>query len=120
VAHQVHDVVSGAAYGAMLAASLVLARRWRDDPDWRLWAARFRFSRWPAPWPRWSSRPDCRAVQRRGAADRGHASAGRRDSYRRADAHPAGDRFRCRARRHTRPSGASQPGGWGNVIASCW
>jgi hypothetical protein len=34
--NQVHDVVSGAAYGAMLAAPLVLARRWRDDPDWRL------------------------------------------------------------------------------------
>ena len=32
--NQVHDVVSGAAYGAMLAAPLVLARRWRDDPDW--------------------------------------------------------------------------------------
>ena len=25
---------SGVAYGAMLAAPLVLARRWRDDPDW--------------------------------------------------------------------------------------
>ena len=32
--HQVHDVVSGVAYGAMLAAPLMLARRWRDDPDW--------------------------------------------------------------------------------------
>jgi uncharacterized membrane protein HdeD (DUF308 family) len=32
--NQVHDVVSGVAYGAMLAAPLVLARRWRDDPDW--------------------------------------------------------------------------------------
>ena len=32
--NQVHDVVSGAAYGAMLAAPLVLARRWRDGPDW--------------------------------------------------------------------------------------
>jgi len=32
--NQVHDVVSGIAYGAMLAAPLVLARRWRDDPDW--------------------------------------------------------------------------------------
>jgi Protein of unknown function (DUF998) len=30
----VHDVVSGVAYGAMLAAPLVLARRWRGDPDW--------------------------------------------------------------------------------------
>jgi hypothetical protein len=29
--NQVHDVVSGVAYGAMLAAPLVLARRWRDD-----------------------------------------------------------------------------------------
>ena len=32
--NQVHDVVSGVAYGAMLTAPLVLARRWRDDPDW--------------------------------------------------------------------------------------
>jgi uncharacterized membrane protein HdeD (DUF308 family) len=32
--NQVHDVVSGVGYGAMLAAPLVLARRWRDDPDW--------------------------------------------------------------------------------------
>jgi Protein of unknown function (DUF998) len=32
--NQVHDVVSGVAYGAMLAAPLVLARRWRGDPDW--------------------------------------------------------------------------------------
>jgi uncharacterized membrane protein HdeD (DUF308 family) len=32
--NQVHDVVSGVAYGAMLAAPLVLGRRWRDDPDW--------------------------------------------------------------------------------------
>jgi Protein of unknown function (DUF998) len=32
--NQVHDVVSGVAYGAMLAAPLVLARRWHDDPDW--------------------------------------------------------------------------------------
>jgi hypothetical protein len=30
----VHDVVSGVAYGAMLAAPLVLARRFRSDPDW--------------------------------------------------------------------------------------
>jgi hypothetical protein len=30
----VHDVASGVAYGAMLAAPLVLARRFRDDPDW--------------------------------------------------------------------------------------
>ena len=29
--NQVHDVVGGVAYGAMLAAPLVLARRWRDD-----------------------------------------------------------------------------------------
>ena len=27
-------MVSGVAYGAMLAAPLMLARRWRDDPDW--------------------------------------------------------------------------------------
>ena len=32
--HQVHDVVSVLAYGAMLAAPLVLGRRWRDDPNW--------------------------------------------------------------------------------------
>jgi Protein of unknown function (DUF998) len=32
--NQVHDVVSGVAYGAMLAAPLVLTRRWRGDPDW--------------------------------------------------------------------------------------
>src|SRR6476659_4443339 len=32
--NQVHDVVSGVAYGAMLAAPLVLARRFRGDPDW--------------------------------------------------------------------------------------
>jgi len=32
--NQVHDVVSGVAYGAMLAAPLVLARHWRDDQDW--------------------------------------------------------------------------------------
>jgi len=32
--NQVHDVASGVAYGAMLAAPLVLARRFRDDPQW--------------------------------------------------------------------------------------
>ena len=32
--NRVHDVVSGVAYEAMLAAPLVLARRWRDDPGW--------------------------------------------------------------------------------------
>ena len=32
--NQVHDVASGVAYGAMLAAPLVLARRFRGDPDW--------------------------------------------------------------------------------------
>ena len=32
--NQAHDVVSGAGYGTMFAAPLVLARRWRDDPDW--------------------------------------------------------------------------------------
>jgi uncharacterized membrane protein HdeD (DUF308 family) len=32
--NQVHDVVSGVAYGAMLAAPLLLGRRLRDDPDW--------------------------------------------------------------------------------------
>jgi conjugative relaxase-like TrwC/TraI family protein len=54
--------------------------------------------------------PGCRAVRRRGAADRGYAAAGRGDSHRRTDAHLAGDRFRCRARHHTRPGSASQPG----------
>jgi hypothetical protein len=34
--NQVHDVVSGVAYGAMLAAPPVLARRWRDDRTGRL------------------------------------------------------------------------------------
>ena len=55
--NQVHDVVSGVAYGAMLAAPLVLARRWRGDPDWAVRAGRFRFSRWSAPRPWRSSRP---------------------------------------------------------------
>src|SRR5215475_12299953 len=32
--NQVHDVVSGVAYAAMLAAPLALARRFRTDPDW--------------------------------------------------------------------------------------
>lgn len=32
--NQVHDLASGVAYGAMLAAPLVLARRFRSDPDW--------------------------------------------------------------------------------------
>ena len=32
--NQVHDVVSGVAYGVMLAAPLLLGRRFRDDPDW--------------------------------------------------------------------------------------
>ena len=32
--NQIHDVVSGVAYGAMLAAPLLLGRRWRGDPDW--------------------------------------------------------------------------------------
>jgi hypothetical protein len=32
--NQVHDVASGVAYGAMLVAPLLLARRFRDDPDW--------------------------------------------------------------------------------------
>lgn len=32
--NQVHDVVSGVAYGAMLAAPLLLGRRLHDDPDW--------------------------------------------------------------------------------------
>jgi Protein of unknown function (DUF998) len=32
--NQVHDVVSGVAYAAMLAAPLVLGRRFHEDPDW--------------------------------------------------------------------------------------
>lgn len=32
--NQVHDVASGIAYAAMLAAPLVLGRRFRADPDW--------------------------------------------------------------------------------------
>jgi hypothetical membrane protein len=32
--NQVHDLVSGVAYAAMIAAPLVLARRFRSDPDW--------------------------------------------------------------------------------------
>ena len=32
--NQVHDVVSGVAYGAMLAAPFLLGRGWRDNPDW--------------------------------------------------------------------------------------
>jgi hypothetical protein len=32
--NQVHDVASGIAYAAMLAAPLVLAGRFRADPDW--------------------------------------------------------------------------------------
>jgi hypothetical protein len=32
--NQVHDVASGVAYAAMLAAPLVLGRRFRQDPDW--------------------------------------------------------------------------------------
>jgi len=32
--NQVHDMVSGLAYGAMLAAPLVLGWRLRDDPQW--------------------------------------------------------------------------------------
>ena len=34
--NQVHDVASGVAYGAMLAAPLVLARRFRGDPQWAM------------------------------------------------------------------------------------
>ena len=33
--NQVHDVVSGVAYGAMIVAPLALGRRFRGDPDWR-------------------------------------------------------------------------------------
>lgn len=32
--NQVHDVVSGVAYAAMIAAPLLLGRRFRRDPDW--------------------------------------------------------------------------------------
>jgi Protein of unknown function (DUF998) len=105
--NQVHDVVSGVAYGAMLAAPLVLARRWRDDPGWGPVGRPVQGSRaGQRRGPGGLRVPDCRAVQRRSAADRGHACAGRRDPHRRADAHPAGNRFRCRARRHTRPGSA--------------
>ena len=34
--NQVHDVASGVAYGAMLVAPLVLARRFRGDPQWAM------------------------------------------------------------------------------------
>jgi len=36
--NQVHDVVSGVAYGAMLAAPLVLGRRFRADAGWAVLA----------------------------------------------------------------------------------
>jgi Protein of unknown function (DUF998) len=36
--NQIHDVVSGVAYGAMLAAPLVLGRRFRTDSDWAVLA----------------------------------------------------------------------------------
>jgi Protein of unknown function (DUF998) len=36
--NQVHDVASGVAYAAMLAAPLVLARRFRADPQWAVLA----------------------------------------------------------------------------------
>ena len=36
--NQVHNVVSGVAYGAMLAAPLLLGRRFRADPDWAVLA----------------------------------------------------------------------------------
>jgi len=36
--NQVHDVVSAVAYGAMLAAPLVLGRRFRADPNWAVLA----------------------------------------------------------------------------------
>jgi hypothetical protein len=32
--NQAHDLVSGVAYAAMIAAPLALARRFRGDPDW--------------------------------------------------------------------------------------
>jgi len=38
--NQVHDVVSGVAYGAMLGAPLLLGRRWRDDPYWAVLSRR--------------------------------------------------------------------------------
>jgi hypothetical protein len=34
--NQVHDVVSGVAYAAMLTAPLILARRFRADPQWAM------------------------------------------------------------------------------------
>jgi len=55
--NQVHDVVSGVAYGAMLAAPLLLARRWRDDQDWAPMSRPVQVSRWSAPRPWRSSHP---------------------------------------------------------------
>jgi len=71
-------------------------------------AARVRASSQVMPWRPGAVRvPDCRAVQRRGAADRDHACADRRDPHRRADAHPAGNRLPGRVR-HAQPRSASR------------
>jgi uncharacterized protein DUF998 len=43
--NQVHDVVSGVVYLAMLAAPLMLGRHFRDDPDWAVVAGR-NFCNW--------------------------------------------------------------------------
>lgn len=54
--NQVHDVVSGVAYAAMIAAPLVLAHGFRRDPDWA-WPDRCGCWLCSAP-PRWRcSRP---------------------------------------------------------------
>ena len=87
--NQVHDVAGGVAYGAMLAAP-VLARRWRGDPDWAVLSRPVRvLALVSATALVVFASGMARAVQRRGAADRGHASADRGVSHRRPDAHLA-------------------------------
>ena len=54
--NQVHDVVSAVAYGAMLAAPLVLGRRFRADPNWAVLARPIQVLAWPARWP-WPCSP---------------------------------------------------------------
>ena len=55
--NQVHDVVSGVAYGAMLAAPLLLAGAFALTQIGPFSPARFRFLRSPARWPWRSSHP---------------------------------------------------------------
>jgi len=110
--NQVHDVVSGVAYGAMLAAPLVLARRWRDDPGWTpvsrpVQALALVSAGVLAVFASRIAGPCNGIVQR----VRGHACAGRRDPHRPADANPAGTPVPLPGpRRHTRPGSAGQPG----------